>query len=154
MGSDLCTCLTEQNENNEDIINKNTYDSQKNSATKILYLNSQTSISNNRSISHRQKLYLNSINLTNDDTMTQNQFKQNTVTNTYIPYKTLEENILTVPYIDYKTQTKYIENAKKINKIIAVYKGNKFREKYTNEIFDDLISFEQKLIFKYNKKIN
>ena len=38
MGSDLCTCLTEQNENNEDIINKNTYDSQKNSATKILYL--------------------------------------------------------------------------------------------------------------------
>ena len=153
MGSDLCTCLTEQNENNEDIINQNTYDSKKNTATKILYLNSQTSMSNNRSLSHRQKLYLNSINLTNDDTITQNQFKQNTVTNTYIPSKTLEENAITVPYIDYKTQTRYIENTKIINKIIAIFKGNKFRKKYSNEIFDELISFEQKLIYKYNQKI-
>ena len=61
MGSDLCTCLTEQSENDEDIMNQNTYNSQKNSTNKILYINSQTSISNNRSISHRQKLYLNSM---------------------------------------------------------------------------------------------
>ena len=58
-----------------------------------------------------------------------------------------------MPYIDYKTQTRYIENTKKINKIIAIFKGNKFRKKYNNEIFDDLISFEQKLIYKYNQKI-
>lgn len=40
-----------------------------------------------------------------------------------------------------------------INKIIAIYRGNKFRKKYKNEILDYLISFEQKLIFKYNQKI-
>ena len=154
MGSDLCTCLTEQSENNEDIINQNTYNSQKNSATKILYINSQTSISNNRSISHRQKLYLNSINLTNDDTLTQNQFKPTSVNNTYIPFKTREENLLTtIPYLDFNTQTRYIENTKIINKIIAIYRGNKFRKKFSDEIFDYLISFEQKLIFKYNQKI-
>lgn len=91
--------------------------------------------------------------MTNDDTLTINQFKQNSVNNTYVPAKTREENLLTMPYLDYNTQTRYIENIKMINKIIAIYRGNKFRKKYKNEILDYLISFEQKLIFKYNQKI-
>ena len=153
MGNDLCTCLTEHCDNSEDIIHQNTFETQKNSSTKVLYLNSQTSNINYLSLSHRQKLYLNSLNLKNEDTTTLNQFKQNTVTNTYIPMKTREDLLLTVPYIDFNTQTYYVENTKKINKIIAVYRGNKFRKKYSNEIFDCLINFEQKLIFKFNQKI-
>ena len=155
MGADICTCLTEEKENTEDLIQHNTSSiTQKNSSTKILYLNSLTSYNNNINLSNRQKLYLNSINLTNDDTLTLNQFKPNSVTNTYIPYKTREENLLTtLPYLDFNTQTRYIENTKIINKIIAIYRGNKFRKKYSEEIFDYLISFEQKLIFKYNQKI-
>ena len=155
MGADICTCLTDENENNEDMIQKNnSSESQKNSSTKILYLNSLTSNNNNLSLSHRQKLYLNSINLTNDDTLTMNQLKHNTINNTYVPFKTREENLLTtVPYLDFNTQTRYIENYKIINKIIAIYRGNKFRKKFSDEIFDYLISFEQKLIFKYNQKI-
>ena len=154
MGTDIYACLTYENENNEDMIQHNTSETQKNSSTKILYLNSLTSNNNYLSLSHRQKLYLNSINLTNDDTLTMNQFKQNTINNTYIPFKTREENLLTtVPYLDFNTQTRYIENSKMINKIIAIYRGNKFRKKYADEIFDYLISFEQKLIFKYNQKI-
>ena len=70
-----------------------------------------------------------------------------------MPSKTKEDFLLTVPYLDFNTQTKYIENTKNINKIIAIYRGNIFRRNYWNEIFDYLISFEQKLIFKYNQKI-
>ena len=155
MGHELCRCLTDNYETSEDLVKQNTFETQKNSnTTKILYLNSLTSNNNNLlSVSHRQKLYLNSINLTNDDTLTINQFKQNSVNNTYVPAKTREENLLTMPYLDYNTQTRYIENIKMINKIIAIYRGNKFRKKYKNEILDYLISFEQKLIFKYNQKI-
>ena len=154
MGSDICTCLTEEVENSEEYIQKNnTFESNKNSSTKILYLNSLSSNNVNLSLSHRQKLYLNSINLTNENTMIFNQFKQNTVSNTYIPYKTIEENLFTIPYLDFNTQTRYIENTKIINKIIAIYRGNKYRKKYKNEIFDYLINFEQKLIFKYNQNI-
>ena len=154
MGADICTCLTDENEKNEDIINHNTSESIKNSSTKILYLNSLSSNNMNLSLSHRQKLYLNSINLTNEDTLTMNKFKQNLRTNTYIPFKTREENLLsTVPYLDFNTQTRYIENTIIINKIIAIYRGTKYRKKYSDEIFDYLISFEQKLIFTYNQKI-
>ena len=154
MGADICTCLTDENEKNEDIINHNTSESIKNSSTKILYLNSLSSNNMNLSLSHRQKLYLNSINLTNEDTLTMNRFKQNLRTNTYVPFKTREENLLsTVPYLDFNTQTRYIENTTIINKIIAIYRGNKYRKKYSDEIFDYLISFEQKLIFTYNQKI-
>ena len=154
MRSDICTCLTEEVENSEEYIQKNnTFESNKNSSTKILYLNSLSSNNVNLSLSHRQKLYLNSINLTNENTMIFNQFKQNTVSNTYIPYKTIEENLFTIPQLDFNTQTRYIENTKIINKIIAIYRGNKYRKKYKNEIFDYLINFEQKLIFKYNQNI-
>ena len=154
MGSDICTCLLEENEKSEDLNQENnTFESQKNSSTKILYLNSLSSNNINISLSHRQKLYLNSINLTNEDTTTLNQLKPISLTNTYLPSKTKEDFLLTVPYLDFNTQTKYIENTKNINKIIAVYRGNIFRRKYSNEIFDYLISFEQKLIFKYNQKI-
>ena len=77
MGADICSCLTEEKENTEDLIQHNTSITQKNSSTKILYLNSLTSYNNNINLSNRQKLYLNSINLTNDDTLTLNQFKPN-----------------------------------------------------------------------------
>ena len=151
MGYDICTCLTEKCQNNDEIKQQYSFETQ-NSSTKILYLNSLTS-NNNLLRSHRQQIYLNSINLINDDISTINQFKQNLSTNPNINLKTRQENQPTIVFLDFNTQTRYIENVNLINKIIAIYRGNKFRKKYNEEILDKLISFEQKLIFKYNQKI-
>ena len=158
MGNDICTCLTdrcEYNEYNENLIQQNALETQI-STTKLLYLNSRNS--NKYSKSNRQKLLLNSINYTNYDTFTnlnQYQFNQteNKTISSNLAIKTKQENIITLPYLDHNTLTKYAENIFLINKISAAYRGYNYRKKYSDEILDNLISYEQKLIFKYNQKV-
>ena len=155
MGHDICNCLNDRNEYNANLTQHNLLETQINQTnnTKVLYLDSVTS-NNNYSKSNRQKLLLNSINYTNYDT-TINQFNPND--NKTIPSLlttlTKQDNTTMVNYLDHKTLTKYIENAELINKIIAIYRGHNLRKKYTNKLLDSLISFEQKLIFKFNRKI-
>ena len=124
MGADICTCLTDENEKNEDIINHNTSESIKNSSTKILYLNSLSSNNMNLSLSHRQKLYLNSINLTNEDTLTMNKFKQNLRTNTYIDVLDEEGEIKEIARMlgDESGAESFLENASEIKKQALDYK--------------------------------
>ena len=158
MGNDICTCLTdhfEYQENNENLTQKNALDTQI-SATKILYIN--TISSNKYSNSNRQKLLLNSINYTNYDTITNlNQYQFNQTENKTIlsnlAIKTKNENSFFLPYYDCNTLTKYISNIHLISKISAAFKGYYLRKKFNNELLDKLISFEQKLIFKYNQKV-
>ena len=158
MGYDICTCLTDRCDYNENLTQKNGMETQI-SSTKLLYFNTITS--NNYSKSNRQKL-LNSINNTyNDDTFTnlnqyQYQFNQTdnkTILSNLDTQRTNKDNMLPLPYLDYNTLTKYIENIQFINKISAVYRGHFLRKKYNNVILDKLISFEQKLIYKYNQKV-
>ena len=155
MGHDICNCLNDRNEYNANLTQQNLLETQINQTnnTKILYLDSVTS-NNNYSKSNRQKLLLNSINYTNYDT-TINQFNpnENKTIPSHLTTLTKQENTTMVNYLDYKTLTKYIENVYLINKIIAAYRGHNLRKKYTNKLLDSLISFEQKLIFKYNRKI-
>ena len=158
MGYDICTCLTDRydfNEYNENLTQQNALETQLGS-TKILYFNTITS--NNYSKSNRQKLLLNSINYTNYDTITNlNQYQFNQTDNKTIlsnlAVKTKQENIVVLPYLDFNSLTKYAENIFLINKISACYKGYTLRKKFNEEILDELISFEQKLIFKYNQNI-
>ena len=158
MGSDICTCLTDKcdfKEYNENLTQQNVLETQLNS-TKILYFN--TISSNNNSKSNRQKLLLNSINYTNYDTITNlNQYQFNQTDNKTIlsnlAIKTKQENVFVLPYIDFNTLTKYAENIYLINKISACYRGYNLRKKFNDEILDNLISFEQKLIYKYNQNI-
>ena len=155
MGHDICNCLNDRNEYNANLTQQNLLETQINQTnnTKILYLDSVTS-NNNYSKSNRQKLLLNSINYTNYDT-TINQFNpnENKTIPSLLTTLTKQENTTVVNYLDHKILTKYIENVDLINKIIAVYRGHNLRIKYTNKLLDSLISFEQKLIFKYNRKI-
>ena len=155
MGHDICNCLNDRNESNANLTQQNLLETQINQTnnTKVLYLDSVTS-NNNYSKSNRQKLLLNSINYTNYDT-TINQFNpnENKTIPSHLTTLTKQENTTMVNYLDYKTLTKYIENVYLINKIIATYRGYNLRKKYTNKLLDSLISFEQKLIFKYNRKI-
>ena len=158
MGYDICTCLTDNGDYNETLTQKNGMETQI-SSTKILYFN--TINSNNYSKSNRQKLLLNSINNTYNDTLTnlnqyQYQFNQTdnkTILSNLDTQRTNKDNMLPLPYLDYNTLTKYIENIQFINKISAVYRGHFLRKKYNNVILDKLISFEQKLIYKYNQKV-
>ena len=150
MGQDICTCLNYRSDYNANLTHQNSFETQGNN-TKILYLDSMTS--NIYSKSNRQKIF-NSLNYTNYDT-TINQFNQteNRTIYSHMPTITRQENMPIQSYLDYNTLTKYIENIKLINKIIAVYRGYNLRKRYSNELLDKLISFEQKLIFKYNQKI-
>ena len=155
MGHDICNCLNDRNEYNANLTQHNLLETQINQTnnTKVLYLDSVAS-NNNYSKSNRQKLLLNSINYTNYDT-TINQFNpnENKTIPSLLTTLTKQENTTVVNYLDHKILTKYIENVDLINKIIAVYRGHNLRIKYTNKLLDSLISFEQKLIFKYNRKI-
>ena len=158
MGSDICTCLTDKcdfKEYNENLTQQNVLETQLNS-TKILYFN--TISSNNNSKSNRQKLLLNSINYTNYDTITNlNQYQFNQTDNKTVlsglAIRPRQENVNLLPYLDFNTLTKYMENMHLLNKISAVYRGYNLRKKYDNELLDKLISFEQKLIYKYNQKV-
>ena len=154
MGYNICTCLTDRCDYNENLTQKNGFETQI-SSSKLLYFNIITS--NNYSKPNRQKFF-NSINNTYNDTITNlNQYQFNQTDNKTIisnlDTQTRQENKSPLPYLDYNTLTKYIENINLINKISATYRGYIFRKKYNNEILDKLISFEQKLIYKYNKKI-
>ena len=155
MGAGICTCLTFNCEYNENLTQQNILETQL-STQKILYLNSITA--NNYSKTNRQQLLHNSVNYTNFDTITnlnQYQFNQtdNKTITSNLAIKTKQDNYASFPYLDYNTLTKYMENVELINKISAVYKGRDFRKKYSNELYDKLISFEQKLIYKFNQKI-
>ena len=156
MGINICTCLTDRCEFNQNLTQENALETQR-SITKVLYYNTITSY--NYSKSNRQKLLLNSINYTNSDTLTNlNQYQFNQTDN-----KTILSNLATrtkqmnsinaLPYLDCNILTKYIENIEIINKIIAVFRGYILRKKFNSEILDNLISFEQKFIYKYKQKI-
>ena len=157
MGYNICTCLTDNCDYNQDLTPQNSLNPLETqlSSTKILYLNSLSS--NNYSKSNRQKLLLNSINYTNYDTITNlninQQFNQtdNKTILSGLAIKSRQEN--GTPYLDYNTLTKYTENINLLNKICAVFRGYALRKKYDSEILDKLISFEQKLIYKYNQKV-
>ena len=159
MGYNICTCLTDHCENNHNLTQQNPLNPLETqlSNTRILYLNSISS--NNNSKSNRQKLLLNSINYTNYDTITNinvnQQFNQtdNKTVLSGLEIKARQENTNLLQYLDFNTLTKYMENINLINKISAVYRGYKLRKKYDSELLDKLISFEQKLIYKYNQKV-
>ena len=157
MGYNICTCLTEHCEYNQNLTQQNPLNPLETqlSNTKILYLNTITS--NNYSKSNRQKL-LNSFNYTNYDTITNlNQYQFNQTDNKTVlsglAIRPRQENGNLLPYLDFNTLTKYMENMHLLNKISAVYRGYNLRKKYDNELLDKLISFEQKLIYKYNQKV-
>ena len=157
MGYNICTCLTDNCEYNQNLTQLNPLNPLETqlSNTKILYLNTITS--NNYSKSNRQKL-LNSFNYTNYDTITNlNQYQFNQTDNKTVlsglAIRTRQENANLLPYLDFNTLTKYMENMHLLNKISAVYRGHNLRKKYDKELLDKLISFEQKLIYKYNQKV-
>ena len=157
MGYNICTCLTDHCDYNQDLTPQNSLNPLETqlSSTKILYLNSLSS--NNYSKSNRQKLLLNSINYTNYDTITNfninQQFNQtdNKTILSGLAIKARQEN--GTPYLDCNTLTKYTENINLLNKICAVFRGYTLRKKYDSEILDKLITFEQNLIYKYNQKV-
>ena len=157
MGYNICTCLTDNCEYNQNLTQLNPLNPLETqlSNTKILYLNTITS--NNYSKSNRQKLR-NSFNYTNYDTITNlNQYQFNQTDNKTVlsglAIRTRQENANLLPYLDFNTLTKYMENMHLLNKISAVYRGHNLRKKYDKELLDKLISFEQKLIYKYNQKV-
>lgn len=134
MGTELCTCLNNDNEYNSSSLYSNETETQV-CNTKILYVNSLVSVKSNR-----QKKLDNSINYTNYAT-----------TINVIPTK--QEFSSNFSYLDCDTLTKYLDNIKLINKIKAIFRGISYRKKYNNEILDKLISFEQNLLLKYKQKV-
>ena len=114
MGYNICTCLTDHCEYNQNLTQQNPLNPLETqlSNTKILYLNTITS--NNYSKSNRQKL-LNSFNYTNYDTITNlNQYQFNQTDNKTVlsglAIRTRQENVNLLPYLDFNTLTKYMEN--------------------------------------------
>ena len=155
MGYNICTCLTDNCENNHNLTQQNPLNPLETqlSNTRILYLNSISS--NNNSKSNRQKLSLKQIAnknqvITNINVNQQFNQTDNKTVLSGLEIKARQENTNLLQYLDFNTLTKYMENINLINKISAVYRGYKLRKKYDSELLDKLISFEQKLIYKYN----